>query len=240
MLRRGLLLAAPALVATRAAASTRLLRPDDARPPQGKDRALLWLHAHYSGEAPPDPPTFADRLLDQGWDLWRFERPPSADAAQDRFGASDPIGAGIRGLQEACRSLGGRYRTLAVLGESRGAFIALAALHTGLQADALLAIAPAAHGTRVERRPQALADFEAAMHGCVAGRLKRLGLVLFAEDPYDPDPAARARSFLAAARNCRVTPLLIDQPPQPRGHGAVRDPAFDRLLGERLASFLAG
>jgi hypothetical protein len=85
-----------------------------------------------------------------------------------------------------------------------------------------------------------MTNFEAAVMACAAGPLKRLGLVLFAEDPYDPDPRQRASSFMAGARHCGAEALLIDRPPAPTGHGAARDPEFDTRFGARVAGFMAG
>jgi len=244
--RRRLLLAAPPLLLAGAARAGRVLRPDLGHPPRGTTSALLWLHPHFTEGAPPDPPPFANRLVKAGWDLWRLDREDDVAAGDDaaapvpRIGL-DPLGGGIIALRDACVTLrGSGYTRIAILGESRGAFIALAALRLALQADSLLAIAPAAHGTRPERRPQALADFQAALGACAPGTMRRLGLVLFADDPYDPSPGARAAAFTAAAAACHTTALVIDRPPAPTGHGGAHEPAFDQLFGARLAAFLIG
>ncbi|MDO9710381.1 hypothetical protein [Paracraurococcus lichenis] len=126
------------------------------------------------------------------------------------------------------------------MGESRGAFIALVALRHAALADAVLLLAPAAHGPRPERRAEALAAFHGACAAAAPGAVRRGGLVLFAGDPYDPDPAARAAAFAAGMAQCGAEALVIDRPPAPTGHGAARDPAFDGLFGARLAAFLVG
>ena len=64
--------------------------------------------------------------------------------------------------------------------------------------------------------------------------------MLFADDPFDPDPVARGASFLAAMRARGITALLLDRPATLHGHGAARDPLFDPLFGARLAGFLDG
>jgi pimeloyl-ACP methyl ester carboxylesterase len=237
--RRALALAAlGALVAPGAPAGAEPLHPDPAAgPPRGPAAAtgaLVWLHAHYTEGEPPAAPPFLSRLTGAGcgWDLWRLDRPA---------GRGDPLEPGAAKLAEGTRALRqAGYRQVAVVGESRGGFIALTALRAPGLADALLAIAPAAHGTRPERRAEALAAFRAAMAAMAPGAIRRGGLVLFEADPYDPDPGARAAAFAAAMAAQRVPSLLIDRPPIPTGHGGVRDPAFDALHGARLAGFLAG
>jgi hypothetical protein len=191
--------------------------------------ALVWAQAHYTEGPPPDPPPFLDRLA--GWDLWRL----------DREGARDPLEVGAQALIAGCGQLrAAGYRHVAVVGESRGAFVALLALRQAGLADAILLLAPAAHGTRSERRPEALAAFEAACAATAPGAVRRGALVLFADDPYDPDPTGRAVAFKAGMARAGVECLVLDRPPAPTGHGAARDAAFDSLFGARLADFLAG
>lgn len=230
--RRRLLLAAALLPAPALAAEGRVLHPAPEAPAAGPARAagaLVWAHAHYTEGPPPTLPPFAARLAD--WDLWRL----------DRLGTRDPLEEGAQALAAGTAALRRQgYRQVIVIGESRGAFIALVALRQPRLADAMLLLAPAAHGTGAGRRPQALADFAAALAAAAPDCLRRAALVLFRDDPYDPDPAARAAGFLAAMRARGIAPLLLDRPAEPTGHGAARDPAFDAAFGARLAGFLAG
>ena len=55
----------------------------------------------------------------------------------------------------------------------------------------MLLLAPAAHGTSPARKPQALADFQAALAAAAPDALRRAALVLFADDPFDPTGGAR-------------------------------------------------
>ena len=166
-----------------------------------------------------------------GWDLWRL----------DREGARDPLEGGAEALAAGTARLrAAGYARIAVVGESRGAFVALVALRQAGLADAMLLLAPAAHGTRPERRPEALAAFEAACAATAPGAVRRGGLVLFADDPYDPDAAARAAAFAAGMARAGAECLVLDRPAAPTGHGAARDAAFDPRFGARLTAFLAG
>jgi pimeloyl-ACP methyl ester carboxylesterase len=238
---RRLMLALPGLLmpaATRAEEAPlregRALRPAPGLHPGGAARAagaLVWAHAHYTEGSPPEPPPFTARLTTAGWDLWRL----------DRIGGRDPLEPGAVALAEGTAALRAEgYRQVVVVGESRGAFIALAALRTPKLADAMLLLAPAAHGTSPARKPQALAAFQAALAAAAPGAVRRAALVLFADDPYDPDPVARGAGFMAAMRADGITPLLLDRPAEPRGHGGARDPEFDARFGARLAGFLDG
>ncbi|TDG27262.1 hypothetical protein [Paracraurococcus ruber] len=223
-----------------ARAQGRQMRPGAARllGPARAQGALVWAHQHYLDGPPPDPPPFLDRLLGQGWDPWRLDR--LAPAAPGQFGL-DPLEAGAAALAAGTAALRLEgYRQVLVVGESRGAFITLVALRQAGLAEAVLLLAPAAHGSRPERRPQALAEFRAACAAAVPGAVRRAGLVLFQDDPYDPDPAARAAAFAEGMARCGAAALVIDRPPQPIGHGAAGDPEFDALFGARLAGFLAG
>lgn len=230
----------PLLRPVAARAEGRVMRPGPgpALGPAAAEGALVWAHQHYWDGPPPDPPPFLDRLLGHGWDLWRLDRPGEATTLTAGL---DPLEAGAEALAAGTvrlRTAG--YRQVVVVGESRGAFIMLVALRQAALADAVLLLCPAAHGSRPERRPLALSAFREACAAAAPGTVRRGGLVLFAEDPYDPDPAARAAAFADGMARCGAESLVIDRPAEPTGHGASRDPSFDPLFGARLAAFLAG
>ena len=210
------------------------LRHDPAMPlhgPAAAAGALVWVHAHYTEGDPPPAPAFLLPLADAGWDLWRLDRMPGRD----------PLAPGAGLLAEGTAALRGQgYRQVAAVGESRGAFIIAVALRHAPLADAPLLLAPAAHGTRPERRAQALADWREAFAAAAPGTVRRAGLVLFAGDPYDPDPTARAEAFAAGMRAAGTTALLVDRPAEPTGHGGARDPAFDARFGPCLRAMLTG
>jgi hypothetical protein len=191
--------------------------------------ALVWVHPFARDLPAPDAPAFASRLTRAGWDLWRF----------DRAGGPDPLAEGAARLAAGTAALRARgYRRIVLLGESRGSFIMLVALrHAGL-ADGVVLATPAAHGRRPERRPQALADFAAALDAADPAAAGRLALFLFEDDAWDPDPAARAALFRAAAARLGVAGLVVAQPPVPTGHGGLQEPEFDTIFGACLAAFL--
>ena len=147
---------------------------------------------------------------------------------------NDALAAGTEALATGTAMLRrSGYRCVAVVGESRGAFITLLALRQPGFADAVVALAPAAHGTRPERRPQALMDFRATLAAMAAQAPDRAGLVLFHDDPFDPDPAARAAAFREAMAARHVGALVIDRPTAPVGHGGASRPRLRHPLRRR-------
>lgn len=230
--RRALLLAALAAPALARPAAARLVPGDTPlHGPPAAPGVLLWLHGSYREGGPADPPELAHRLTEAGWDLYRLIRPSMAEG--------DPLAPAAEELRDTMAAMRQRgYRQLAMIGESRGAFGALLALSEPGLADAALFVAPAAHGPRPERRPQALADFREAMARVAPGALRRAGLVQFLDDPYDPDPPARRDAFLAAMRGAGISALSLFHPAQPVGHGGLNDPTFDARFGGCLGGFL--
>jgi predicted esterase len=229
---RGLLLALILLASGARAEQAGALRSDPALPLHGPAQAtgaLVWIHP-FARELPaPAAPEWTSRLTDAAWDLWRF----------DRAGGPDPLAAGAERLVAGTAALRDRgYRRIVLLGESRGAFIALVALRQPGLADAVVLAAPAAHGRSAERRPQALADFAAALKAASPQAARRLALLLFDDDAWDPDPAQRAALFAAAAQRLGVAALLVDRPASPTGHGGLQEPDFAIRLAPCLASFL--
>lgn len=198
--------------------------------------AMVWLHPHYTEGPPPEAPAFMARLAARGWDLWRYDRPPGGPVPP-----ASPLTSWVDPLAEGTAALRARgYARVVLVGESRGAFLALAALRVPGLADAVALAAPAAHGRRPERRAQALADFAAALDRAAPDSVRRIALLLFEDDGWDPDPAARAALFRAAVARLGWDALLVDRPPAPTGHGGVQEPDFDAIFGRCLADFLEG
>lgn len=195
--------------------------------------ALVWVHGTYGREesGPPDPPDFVGRMAASGLDIWCLNRGRGAD----------PLVQGAEALAEGIRRLrAAGYRRVTAAGHSRGAWIALMLLaypgwadaaDTPL-ADVIVAFSPAAHGTRPERKAQAMADWEGVW--AEARGKTRVVLVQLADDPWDPDPAARLR---IARERWGARLLTIFQPEAPTGHGGVYEPVFDERFGARIAAF---
>ena len=203
--------------------------------PAGPARAagvLVWLQGGVSpGQFPNGQPLpgWIARVATAGWDIWRF----------DRIAGQDPLAGGAEGLirgLEGLRAAG--YRRIVVAGFSRGAFIAMAALGRPDLVEAVALLSPAAHGTRPERRAQAMADFSTRL-GAARGPM-RFALAQFNDDPFDADPEGRGRMAREAAQRERMIFFHIDCPPEPTGHMASFEPEFDAQYGELLVGFLLG
>jgi pimeloyl-ACP methyl ester carboxylesterase len=229
-----LLLAALSLAAAAPLPEAPPLHPSPAFSPAGPEQArgaLVWLHGSYDSDTQPIPPVqdWVVRLARRGYDVWRFDRTPG----------QDPLAAGGEALLRGVAALRqGGYRRVIVAGQSRGAFIALAALAHPELVDALAAISPAAHGTRPERRAQAMSDFQERLDA--ARGPMRFALVQLDDDPFDPDADGRAALARETATRAGLSLLLIDRPPAPRGHMGSYEPEFDAIFGACLARFLDG
>lgn len=190
--------------------------------------ALVWLHGTYAADAPgpPDEPDIVARLAGQGLDVWRFNRA----RGQDPLGGSgETLARGLAGL----RSSG--YRRIVVAGHSRGAWIALTAIE---HADVVVAISPAAFGTRPERQAEGMRAWRTLWESMRRSRA-RVVLVQLADDPYDPYPDERLSIVRAHADRVGLTLLSLLHPAQPRGHIGVYEPEFDETLGDGIAAFVA-
>jgi pimeloyl-ACP methyl ester carboxylesterase len=192
--------------------------------------ALVWLHGvpDAAAPAPPDEPDWVGRMAHRNLDIWRF----------DRKRGQDSLGPGAEALARGVVALrAGGYRRIIVAGHSRGGWIALSILaHAGL-ADGVVAISPAAFGTRPERQAEAMANWTDMWHAAGPAHTSVV-LVQLAEDPYDPDPGRRLAVAVAQCRRAGLPLLSVFLPPAPRGHIGAYDPAFDADLGARIAGFV--
>ena len=189
--------------------------------------AVVWLHGSYdpASEARPDDPAWLGAVRGRGYDVWHYNRAVRPD----------PLADGAAGLIEGLTALRrAGYRRVVVAGFSRGAFIGLAALARPDLADAVLAVSPAAHGRRVERRGEALAAFAERM---TAGLAVRLGLVILRDDAWDPGPAQRAAMAQGSAAGRAGLLLLVDRPEGLSDHMGSFTPEFAARFGACLAAF---
>ena len=195
--------------------------------PDAARGALVWVPGTYGRDqtGPPPPPDFVHRESASGLDVFCYFRPREDDPLPR---GGETLAAGLQALRER------GYRRIIVAGHSRGAWIALTALaHPGL-ADGIAAFSPAAHGTRDERRLQAMTDWDLLWRSAVDNGTQVV-LAQLSDDAWDPDPAAR----LAVARRRLGDRLLsIFMPAEPKGHAGVYEPAFDEQFGARIAAFL--
>lgn len=195
--------------------------------PQAAAGVVVWSHG-YGGRMADHRQRSAPGVLavlnDAGWDVLRFDRDPAEDDLPVALAA---MRRGLPALRQA------GYRRVVLAGQSRGGWqsVMLAAEQPDA-VQAVLAFAPSAHGeaARPNNLASATEDFRRLLAGLPdAG--PRLAVTVFPEDPFDPDPAARAAMVTeAAARRGAPTLALFPEPPI-RGHGGVNDWRFTRAFG---------
>lgn len=195
---------------------------------------VVWSHG-YGGPSADHRrrgvPGLLAQLNDAGWDVMRFDRDPADDLLPT---ATATLRRGLPLLRDA------GYGRIVLAGQSRGAWqSAMIAAERPELVQAVLAFAPAAHGEAA--RPNTLADGIGDFRRLLAGLPSegpRLAVAVFAEDPFDPDPAARAALVAEiAAQRAAPTLALFPEPPI-RGHGGASDWRFTRGQGPCLVSLV--
>lgn len=202
--------------------------------PRAAEGVVLWSHG-YGGpqmdQRQRSLPGILALLNDAGWDVMRFDRDPADDLLPS---ATATLRRGLPMLREA------GYRRVVLAGQSRGGWqsVLIAAERPEL-VHAVLAFAPAAHGeaARPNNLAEGLGDFRRILAG-LPNEGPRLAVAVFAEDPFDPDPGARAAAVADLAGQ-RQAPTLALFPEAPiRGHGGASDWRFTRALGPCIVSLV--
>ncbi len=163
-----------------------------------------------------------------GYDVFRFDRHPNADEA-------DRAAAWLRDGLARLRAEG--YRHIVVAGQSRGGWNALQMLDTPGLADAVIAVAAAAHGQGGSMNLNAQLDQLRTLVGRANAATARVAFVQFALDPFVADADGRA-ALLRERLAPRVGALLlIDRPDGFSGHGAGQQWQFADRFGACLVAF---
>ncbi len=212
------------------------LAPDERFLWQGPARArgaYIWAHGRSPGGADSrgsQPQPHVRAFNNVGYDVIRFDRDPVTDETE----------AGAAWLREALRTLRARgYTRVVVGGQSRGAWNALQALDTPGLADAVIAIAPAAHGPRGSPAQAWALDDLRRIVASARSRGTRVAVANFAGDEFDPDPEQRAAIFgVLESRSAGL--LLLDRPAGIAGHGGGGDWRFTLRYGPCLLDFAEG
>lgn len=195
--------------------------------------AYIWAHGRAAGGQDSrftQPQPHVRAFNNTGYDVIRFDRAPETDETD----------AAAAWLRDAIRELRARgYRRIVVGGQSRGGWNALQALAEPGLVDAVVAIAPAAHGARGSPAwAWALEDLREVAERA-RDRAARVIVATFAGDEFDPDPEGRAAIFHDLAQ--RVGGLLfLDRPPEVHGHGGGADSRFTLRYGPCLLDFAEG
>lgn len=199
--------------------------------PQQAAGVVLWSHGYggtTSDNRNSNAPGFLSVLNDAGFDIYRFDRSPQED---------DVAASLARLLREAPLLRAAGYRRVVMAGQSRGAWQSILLAGAMPEAvDAVIAAAPAAHGSDATGHTMAVDDFRRALAGLTPAR-PRLAVALFDGDPFDPDVAARS-GIVEALVDRRSAPTLLLRPPTIRGHGGATELSFTQVYGACLLTFL--
>ncbi|MGG5887627.1 hypothetical protein ACLF3G_10855 [Falsiroseomonas sp. HC035] len=205
--------------------------------PQAARGAYLWAHGRAAGGADSrgsQPQPHARAFNNAGYDVLRLDRDPETDETE----------AGAARMRLALAELRARgYARVIAAGQSRGAWDALAALDAPMgstvRADAVIAIAPAAHGpTGSPAHAWALDDLSRVVAAANAPTT-RVVVATFAGDEYAPNPSGRAAAFARLAPRTAAL-LLLDRPQGLSGHGAGGDWRFTLRYAACLLDFAEG
>lgn len=196
--------------------------------------ALVWSHGinPAGGSEARLAPTaaFVARFVDDGWDVFRFNRERKAEEPQRTATAL------VHYVRELKR-LG--YRRIVLAGQSAGGWISLMAAGQSLDVDLVIANAPAYYGTLLDggnfyfRMNASVLYYhlEHITHG-------RIIVSYFADDPFDPGGRARATDQILRADG--VEHLVIDDPPGLHGHVAGSSMAFAWRYADCLLAIANG
>lgn len=193
----------------------------------------LWAHGRAAGGADSrgsQPQPHVRAFNNAGYDVVRLDRDPATDETE----------AGAAWMRQALAALRQRgYSRVVAAGQSRGAWNALQALDAPGRADAVIAIAPAAHGpTGSPAHAWALDDLRRIVTAARAPTT-RVIVANFAGDEYDPDPPGRA-AILGGLAPRSAALLLLDRPTGINGHGAGADWRFTLRYAACLLDFAEG
>ncbi len=196
--------------------------------------AYVWAHGRAAGgqdSRGSQPQPHVRVFNNAGYDVLRFDRAPETDETDD-------AAAWLRDALAAVRAQG--YDRVIVGGQSRGAWNALQALAVPGLADAVVAIAPAAHGALGSPAWAWALDDLRAVVGAADSPRTRVVVASFAGDEYDPDPDRRAAIFRALGEQPVGGLLFLDRPPEVAGHGGGADSRFTQRYGACLLAFVEG
>lgn len=202
------------------------------RGPQRAEGVVVWSHGR-SGQRldlrNSSAQGWVSAFNDAGFDVFRFDREPATDEITS---AASRLAAAVQDL----RAMG--YRRVVLVGQSRGGWHSLVvAGQVPALVDAVIAVAPAAHGDSGLGHGAALDDWRRVVTGLPADRV-RVAAVLFREDAFDPLPSARIERLEAQAARRSAPTLVISPASGPADHGAGSGWLFTRDWSACLLAFV--
>lgn len=190
--------------------------------------AIIWSHGRSLTEEDSKSPTpsYIETFRTLGWDAFRFNRQRDHDSLR----------AGSRSLAWFAAVLKARgYRTVALAGQSYGAFMSLMAADVSADIDAVVAVAPAAFGP-VQDNPTRGALNASRLYP-ILDRIHRARVMLFffKDDIYDPGGrGTRSEQILSARPRMH---LVVDRPIGLETHWAGGTGRFAARFGPCIVAF---
>ncbi len=192
---------------------------------------VVWsvgLAANLADMRGVQPPPYLRAFNDAGYDVVRFDRAPLVD---NPVRAASWLREGLAALRQS------GYRQIVAAGDSRGAWTSLQILDQPGLADAVIAIAPAAHGSGGSPNLPAQYDDLRALIGEAAASRTRVAVALFAADPFIADAGGTVQLLRGRLQPKTGGLLLIDQPAGLSGHAGGIGIQFARRFGPCLLQF---
>ena len=218
--------------AAAAHAQTVLTPAYPATPEFGSEKAIgavIWTHGHSNEveDSKSSTPPYVWNLHQGGWDTYRF----------DRMRDGDTLPESTRRLVEEVNKLKqDGYRSVALAGQSFGAFIALMAADESNKIEAVIATAPAAFGNFSEYYDSW--RLNATRLYPLLGRIQTAKVVLFFFHGDDFDPGGRGDASSNALARRGVPFAVFDQPRGLTEHWAAGTEQFAQRCGGYLTGFL--
>jgi len=213
-------------------AQTEMLPAYDDKPLAGPVKAkgaVIWNHGlSRLSESESNTPFYADALRDAGWDVFKLTRKWASDRLYDSTEALIAEGRKLRAQG---------YKHVVSAGQSFGGWISYnAAGKSDSPFDAIVATAPAAHGTHATNPNWRMnADNLYGFARNAKPSVKVLSF-FFSKDDYDPGERGAEVRRLLTARG--VPNVIVDYPPGFTGHGAGGSMAFALMYGHCIAAFV--
>jgi hypothetical protein len=209
-----------------------------APPTLGPDKAkglVIWSHGRGETAAAEQAPPLALYFAQQGWDVYSLYRGWGSD---DRTRAQQIVQAGVANAQ----TMG--YGRIILMGQSAGAYASIDAARYGAAVEAVIALAPAAHGGG-STPGNAWRQNDFAMRGIwenYASVKAKVTVAYFTDDDYYEAHAPNVRGPWVARKlkELGVPHFVISQPGVANltGHGAGQTWNFARRFGPCIYAFV--
>src|SRR5260370_34387345 len=196
------------------------------RGPERAEGILLYFHGYgvWHSYLNPILIILTERAKVAAWDVMRINRLPIADLEEQD---ADILGLVAKRIAEARRN---GYKKIIVAGYSRGGWLALQAA-TLPDVDAVIGLAP---GTGSHQRAERERTRDVLAQKLAGARAKRIAAFFFEGDPVEELTVRRAVAVRRGLQSSGATFVVVDRPPDLRGHAAGGTGRFVRRYRDCL------